>query len=148
MSADITLRKMTDTEFAQWLDYSINEYAKDKAGSLGIALAEAMNLSRQSFATLLPDGISTADQYFFHVVREGETLGWLWFAIKVEWGVTSAFVYDIEVQPAFRRQGVGVRAMELLETEARVQGAEKIALHVFGQNTGARDLYLKAGYQI
>ena len=148
MIQNVSLRRMTEAEFETWMAYSTKEYAKDKMESLGISEAEAMDLSNKSFASLLPDGIETADQYFFNVVREEDTLGWLWFGVKVEWGVTSAFVYDLEILPAFRRQGIAASAMQLLEDEARAQGAEKIALHVFGQNTGARDLYAKVGYHI
>lgn len=82
------------------------------------------------------------------MVREGETLGWMWFSVKTERGVTSAFVLDLEIIPEFRRQGIASTAMGLLEVEAKMLGASKVALHVFGQNTGARDLYAKAGYRV
>jgi len=144
----VSLRKMTEAEFDGWKAYSIGEYAKDKMQALGINEAEALTLSTESFAFLAKDGIATPDNHFFMIVRDGGVLGWLWFAMKSEWGVTSAFVYDLEVKPEYRRQGVAEAAMILLEGEARALGASKIALHVFGQNTGARDLYAKIGYQI
>ena len=144
----VSLRKMTEAEFDVWKAYSIGEYAKDKMQALGIDKAEALKLSQESFAFLAKDGIATADNHFFMIIRESEVLGWLWFALKSEWGVTSAFVYDLEVKPEYRRQGVAAAAMLLLENKARGLGATKIALHVFGQNTGARELYAKVGYQI
>ena len=144
----VLLRKMTEAEFDDWKAYSIGEYAKDKMQALGISEAEALTLSAESFAFLAKDGIATSDNHFFMIVRDGVVLGWLWFAMKSEWGVTSAFVYDLEVKAEYRRQGVAAAAMILLEDKARAFGASKIALHVFGQNTGARDLYTKVGYQI
>ena len=38
--------------------------------------------------------------------------------------------------------------MRLLEEAAGKQGFDSIGLHVFGRNTGARDLYLSQGYRI
>ena len=146
--AETTLREMTDADFAGWQDYSITEYAADKQKALGIGAEAALKLSRDSFASLLPEGRTTPDHHLFLVMRDGETLGWVWFKIATEWGVTSAFVYDLEVKPEYRRQGVASTVMRLLEDEVRKHGATKIALHVFGQNTAARDLYLKAGYRI
>ena len=139
---------MTKAEFDEWKAYSTDEYAKDKMNALGIPIEEATKLSEDSFAGLLPDGIQTTDNHFFMITRNEAVLGWLWFVVKTEWGVTSAFVYDVEIKSEHRRQGVAATAMFLLESEARKHGATKIALHVFGQNTGARDLYSKAGYQI
>jgi len=92
----VSLRKMTEAEFDGWKAYSIGEYAKDKMQALGINEAEALTLSTESFAFLAKDGIATPDNHFFMIVRDGGVLGWLWFAMKSEWGVTSAFVYDLE----------------------------------------------------
>lgn len=146
--AETTLSEMTDADFARWQDYSIAEYAADKQKSLGIGAEVALKLSRDSFASLLPQARATPDHHLFLAVRDGQTLGWVWFKIATEWGVTSAFVYDLEVKPEYRCQGVASTVMRLLESETRKHGATRIALHVFGQNTAARDLYLKAGYWI
>lgn len=145
---DISLRKMNQAEFSDWQERSIAEYAKDKQQSLGIGKAKALQLSQESYSALLPDGLETPDNLLFVAVRGQQVLGWLWFKITRDWGVTSAFVYDLEVRPEHRRQGVASAVMRLLEDGARQLGACKIALHVFGQNTGARDLYAKAGYRI
>ena len=146
--ADISLRQMTQAEFSDWQDWSISEYAKDKQQSLGINAAEAQKLSRDSYDALLPDGLETPDNHLFVAARGQQVLGWLWFKVTRDWGVTSAFVYDLEVRPEHRRQRVASAVMRLLEDEARDLGASKFALHVFGQNTGARDLYAKSGYRI
>ncbi len=139
---------MTEAEFDVWNAYSIGEYAKDKTQALGIDKAHALKLSAESYQSLLPIGRSTVDNHFFTIVRNDENVGWVWFALKTEWGVTSAFVYDVEIKPDFRRQGIAATAMVLMESEARACGAEKVALHVFGRNEGALDLYTKVGYHI
>lgn len=148
MKTEVLLRMMTEAEFVTWKAYSIGEYAKDKMQSLGISAHEATKLSEESFASLLADGMQTSDNHFYMVARGDTVIGWLWFVIKTEWGVTSAFVYDVEIRPEFRRQGIGAAAMLLLEAKARERGASKIALHVFGDNTGARALYSNVGYRV
>jgi len=58
----------------------------------------------------------------------------------------SAFIYNIEIHPQFRRHGYATQAMLKVEGEARRLGAETIRLHVFGHNTAARPLYEELGY--
>jgi ribosomal protein S18 acetylase RimI-like enzyme len=57
-----------------------------------------------------------------------------------------AFVYDIEIDPAFRGSGLGRAAMLLLEDEAKRLGLAEIRLNVFGGNDVARSLYRSLGY--
>lgn len=57
-----------------------------------------------------------------------------------------AFIFNIEIDPRFRRRGYAMQAMTRLEDEARRMGLDSIGLHVFGHNTAARPLYEKLGY--
>ncbi len=66
----------------------------------------------------------------------------IWLAIEPRGG----FVYDLKVFEPFRRQGHAEHAMRLLEQVVRDHGAQKLSLHVFGDNHGARQLYVKLGY--
>lgn len=61
-------------------------------------------------------------------------------------GKRFAFVYDIVVDEDWRRWGIGRRAMELFEGEARDHGFDRIQLNVFGGNAVARSLYRSLGY--
>jgi ribosomal protein S18 acetylase RimI-like enzyme len=56
------------------------------------------------------------------------------------------FIYDIAVDPAHRRKGYARQALAEIEAFARDHGYVGVQLHVFGGNTGARRLYLEAGY--
>jgi ribosomal protein S18 acetylase RimI-like enzyme len=71
-------------------------------------------------------------------------VGMLWFAMREP---HTAFVYDVRIDEAFRRRGYASEAFRELEQKARALGAVKIALHVFGVNHAAIDLYTKLGYQ-
>lgn len=139
---------MTQPEYDAWLEYCIVEYAKDKMESLGISEAEALDLSKTSFERLLPDGLNTPDNYLFSVADSENLVGNLWFKISTDRGITTAFIYDIEMKPEFRGQGYGKATMQLIEPEARKYGATKIALHVFGGNETALKLYERSGYRV
>lgn len=54
----------------------------------------------------------------------------------------------LAVLPAFRRQGLGHRLMEAMESWARAQGAHKISLACLSTNTPAQALYQRRGYVI
>ena len=59
-----------------------------------------------------------------------------------------AWVYNIEVDPAFRGRGYGRAAMILAEEEARSRGMTSLGLNVHGQNTVARSMYDSLGYGV
>lgn len=64
-----------------------------------------------------------------------------------EAGQPVGFLYDIEIEPRFRRCGLGRQAMLLVEEEARPRGFSEIRLNVFGRNEIARSLYRSLGYE-
>jgi ribosomal protein S18 acetylase RimI-like enzyme len=59
-----------------------------------------------------------------------------------------AWVFEIEIEPAFRGHGYGRAAMRLAEAEARSRGMTSLGLNVHGQNTVARSLYESLGYEV
>lgn len=62
-------------------------------------------------------------------------------------GQCAAFVYDIRIDEAFRRHGYGSQAFRELENKVRALGGRWIALHVFGNNYAALEMYQKLGYE-
>lgn len=144
-----SLRKMNAAEYDIWLEYGTLAYAQDKQKALGISAADAMELSLASNAKYMPDGLQSKDQHFY-TVRDGagSNVGVIWFNIKTEWGITSAFVLDLEITSAQRGKGYGRAAMAQIEPIARKLGASKIGLHVFGGNDTALRLYQRAGFAI
>lgn len=60
----------------------------------------------------------------------------------------AAWVYDIVVEPEFRRRGLGCQLLTAGETWAYSQGYAYLGLHVFGHNKPAIALYHKCGYEI
>ena len=71
----------------------------------------------------------------------------LWFAVKEEFNSRIAYVFDIDIAQARRREGHAFRAFLALEAEVERLGLSGIALHVFGHNTSAQALYAKLGFR-
>ena len=139
---------MTEPEFAEYLGFAIPDFAKDKVGSGQWAPAEALELSRKVYAESLPQGLGTPDNFLF-TVRDGVSpkgIGMLWFAAQQRGTQRVAFVYDVSIDPEHQRKGHASKVFAALEAEVKKRGLAGIALHVFGQNTGAQALYHKLGF--
>lgn len=138
---------MTAMQFEAWLPGTIAGYAAEHVRTGRWSEEEALERSRQEYERLLPQGLATPDQRLWNIVPTGggEPVGMLWIHVMQK-PKPSAFVYNIEVFPQFRRRGYAEQAMLKLEEEARRLGLEGIRLHVFGHNTAARALYEKLGY--
>jgi ribosomal protein S18 acetylase RimI-like enzyme len=138
-----------ESELDEYVERLIPDYAAAhvRAGSLPPDAAEEM--AREQVRSLLPNGVETQDQYLFWIedADTGTRAGLLWFARETRQGEQTAFIYDIEIFDAFRRRGYASAALHLLEEKAREVGAATISLHVFGNNTSARDLYRKLGFE-
>ena len=59
---------------------------------------------------------------------------------------TAAYIWTIEVLPAFRRRGVARQLLMRVEESARLAGCSAIELHVSERNADAMALYAAAGY--
>ena len=143
---DVTLRPMSEAEYVEWYPRAISEYAEGhiKAGSMPADTAH--DLAAKQFADLLPDGLATTAHHLLIGEVEGERVGILWLNIPVEGEKVNAFVYDVEVESDQRGKGYGRGMMVGAESYARDHGAATIKLHVFGDNTVARALYISLGY--
>ncbi len=144
-----TLRPMTEAEFQAFYQSSRQSYAADKVATIGMSADEADRLAAESFARLVPDGLATKDAHFYMAEdAAGAVVGWLWFNIRRDWGMTECFIFDIAVHEPHRRQGHAAAMLKALEPLAASLGATSIGLHVFGWNDGAIELYRKAGFAV
>jgi RimJ/RimL family protein N-acetyltransferase len=141
------LRPITQTEFDAWLGVVIPAYADDKVASGEWPQATALDLSRESFAELLPAGKDTPEHHLFTILTlAGVPVGTLWIVEQQRASGRIAYVYDISIAPEHRRQGHASRALQALEVEVARLRLSGIALHVFGHNVAAQALYAKLGY--
>ncbi|MCV2867252.1 GNAT family N-acetyltransferase [Defluviimonas sp. WL0002] len=145
----VTLRPMTEIEFADWSVMSRDGYAADLQRAHGISPDEARRLADASLDRLLPDGMATPDAYVFSAENhEGNVVGWLWIAIRREWGRVECFIYDIGIYDPHRRKAYGQAVLAALDPIAGKLGATCLGLHVFGDNPAAVALYETAGFRV
>jgi len=145
-----TLVPMLQEVFATYLESAIAGYADDNVASGRWPAEGALARSRTDFENSLPQGLATPDNFLFEIKSElgGPTVGFLWFAVVEKNGIRSAFIFDVEVKPEFRRQGHARAAFQAVEPIVRGLGLSSIGLHVFGHNPEAQALYNSLGYGI
>lgn len=139
---------MTEGDFQAYLEEAIRDYAQEHVKAGNWTDAEALNKSRQEFATLLPEGTASKNQFLFSIqTPQGTNVGMLWFAIRDKSGTPFAFIYDFRIESQFQRRGFATQALRALDERVKALGLNEIELHVFGHNHAARALYEKSGYE-
>ncbi len=142
----ITLAPMNEDDYQAYLARSIPEYAADKVRAGNWSEAEALERSRLEYEQILPEGIHTPGHFVGKLLDEaGQAVGYLWYN-RLEKKPDTAFIYDFEIYTPYRRRGYASQALAALELHARAQGIRRLELHVFGDNTAARALYMKSGF--
>ena len=144
----IDLVPMTERDFQTYCERAITEYAEEHIRGGRWSEEEAYEQARQQYEELLPHGIATPNQ-FLYTLTDASTqtpVGMIWFALQPQAGKHVAFIYDVAIEPAFRRKGYATQAFAAVEQQVRAQGVQQIRLHVFGHNHEARTLYEKLGF--
>ncbi|PZE35425.1 GNAT family N-acetyltransferase [Curtobacterium sp. MCPF17_031] len=130
-----------------WLDRSMAEYVASRMRS-GESREQAEANMRQSLEQWFPGGSPATGHHVWELTLGADTVvGHLWIGPFTP-GSADWWVFEVEVDPAHRRQGHARRALELAHEVARAEGATSIGLNVFGYNTGARHLYEELGYEV
>lgn len=143
---DVALRPMTPAEYDAWVSDAIEQYAADHARVGSRPADAALQMARDEFAQLLPDGPDTVEHHLMVGLVDGEPVGTLWLKIPAADGA-KGFVYAVEIVAGKRGRGFGRGIMVAAEGYALQQGAVSLGLHVFGDNTVARALYESLGYE-
>lgn len=144
----LQMRPMTQTEFREYRERAARGYARDLIESGQSAPDEADARALACIDTLLPDGLLTDDQMLLTLSEsaDGSVLGHLWYGVVAEGPHRSLFIYDLEIEPAFRRQGWATRVLQALEDDARELRVSEIGLSVFNHNAAALALYRELGF--
>ncbi len=144
----IRLERMTDAAVADYLNTLVRAYAADHVRAGNWAAEGAEERARRQTLELLPDGGGTAGHDLFDIVERGggRRVGVLWLALRSDEGRRDLFIYDIEIAAAYRRRGFARAALAAAEERARRLGVDRLVLHVFADNEGARALYRGAGF--
>jgi len=143
----VRLISMTEADYRQFIAWAIADYAHQQVKA-GVWQPEvAMERGEKAFEVLLPDGLSTPNQFLYAIENEENTpVGYMWFGAREEGQVRFAALYELVIFEKYRRRGYASQALLVLEAKVREQGMNQIILHVFGHNQSARALYRKYGY--
>jgi RimJ/RimL family protein N-acetyltransferase len=144
----VRLVSMTTDDYQRFIVWATEDYARQQVRAGAWHPEKADELARQAIEALLPEGLSTSDQFLFTIEREddGEKVGYLWCGIREDGGSRCMVLYDFLIFEVYRRLGYGSGALKALEMQAHKEGMGRVILHVFGHNEGARALYRKMGY--
>ena len=147
MATGPVLVPMTQEDFLAYAVESVRSFAAEKARAGQWPRGEALAMAKKTFVQLLPEGIAAPGHSLFNVMdEEGRKVGSLWMARQRHGADPVAYVYDIVIDRAHRRQGHARRVFAALEDKARESGLAGVVLHVFGHNGEARALYEKLGF--
>jgi ribosomal protein S18 acetylase RimI-like enzyme len=141
------LRPMRADEYQAFAERSRQGYIDGMVEHGGMLRPAAEAKADRDFALILPDGLETPGHWIFVVEADGLAVGVVWFAERVTDGRTTAFLYDIHIDPEQQGRGHGRAAMLAFEQEASRRGLTHLSLNVFGGNERARGLYRSLGYR-
>lgn len=139
---------MDQQEYDDWRPGAVASYANEHVRAGSMPADQAQEMAEKQFTDLLPNGVSTSEHHLLVPQNDQSTVGFLWLHIPQDVRRPTAFIYDIEVEQELRGQGIGRAIMLAGENYAQGHGAVGLRLHVFGDNTAARNLYDSLGYQI
>jgi ribosomal protein S18 acetylase RimI-like enzyme len=142
---DVSLRTLTEEEYAGYRARAVPQYADEMVRSRGLSPEEAEKNSATTFPATVADVLAEEGASISRVlIHDEQPVGWLWLAPA---GADSLFVYDIEIDEPHRGRGLGRATMLAAEDVARAGGHRFVRLNVFGWNAGAQALYQSLGYR-
>jgi len=146
----VRLVPMSEAEFLRYLEPAVEGYAQAHIKAGDCDREDALALAQADYASLLPQGVATKDNHLFSIYTADSPtpVGMIWFASREKRSKKSAYIYDFEIYPEFRRKGYGVETLKKLEELVAAMGISRISLNVMGWNLAARALYEKQGYGV
>lgn len=144
----VKLVPLTPEQLGPFLEAAVPRYAAELVRSGSAPADSALTQAQVQFDELLPEGLDTPGQHLFALWDPvaGLPVGTAWLGVREDGQRPFAVLYDLYVEPGFRRRGYAAQALDALESEVMTLGFDAIHLHVFGPNEAARALYRKAGY--
>src|ERR1700760_2554569 len=112
----VGIEVMDDAAIGPWLDRSRAAYVADLVAS-GTGAPEAARLAAEQQGAAFPDGRPANGHVVFDVLVDGDRVGHLWTGPRAPDDAAHWWVWDIEIDEAWRRRGVGSAVMELAERD-------------------------------
>ncbi|CAI0716679.1 GNAT family N-acetyltransferase [Serratia grimesii] len=145
----IELIDMNQQDFERYRVHGIEEYARDLARSLLLSQEQARVEATASYNDALPNGLATPNHRLVcaRVSGSAENIAIVWYSIKQRTFGKQLFVYDFEVDTAWRGKGYGEKILSAVLDAGRAAGAEYAELAVFDDNPSAARLYTRLGFK-
>ncbi|WP_283602642.1 GNAT family N-acetyltransferase [Serratia proteamaculans] len=145
----IELTDMSQQEFERYCAHAIEEYAKELARSLSLSQEQALVEAAATYNDSLPNGLATPNHRLVCARRVGaeQNIAIVWYNIKQRTYGKQLFVYDFEVDAAWRGKGYGEKILSAVLDAGRAAGAEYAELAVFNDNPTAARLYTRLGFR-
>jgi len=140
----VKLEPMQQEDFERVIEEEIYGYAAEHVRNGNWPEEGSLERSRKEFETLLPDGIHSQDQYLWSLMDGDNKIGFLWVQVRGN----QAFIYDFLIHEEFRGKGYGKQSLAAMDERLKSMGVESVALHVFGDNITAQELYRKMGFEV
>ena len=146
----VKIRKMTNKEFENFCQWSVEDHAKELMEECRMSQAEAIMKAKEEVTQMLPNGLNTEHNYLMTIVEEDseESAGFIWTIHEETAGKKQSFVCDFAIRELKRRKGYATETLHLVEKNAVEAGCQESVLFVADSNDAARALYEKCGYQI
>ena len=140
---------MRPENFLSFAETANAGYAQDNVAVGRWTREEALARAQAEFLQLLPQGLATPDHHVYEIRDESTAamVGFLWFAVVGKGDTRFAYIYNICVEPQFRRRGHARAALLWLDQFARAQGIRGVRLNVFAHNSPAQVLYRSLGFE-
>lgn len=140
------VRAITDDELPDYISRTMREYAEDKHTNGGTPLEQARAEAARETEQLFPGGqLAPGHAVLIAEDDTGHRVGRLWMAPRGD-SKDVAFIYEIAVEEAERGKGYGRALMHEAAKWSRDNGFRTLALHVFGGNEVAINLYESLGF--
>ncbi|CAG75126.1 putative acetyltransferase [Pectobacterium atrosepticum SCRI1043] len=143
----VNLTDMTESDYPDYRQFFILEYAQDLQESRGYDAEKARAIATQSIDIALPQGIHTSANKLWCIHSlggEGVIIGYLWVILNGN----SAWISDFCLLPAWRGRGFGKASLAAMDMVVATLGISEIGLRVATGNSVAKALYEKQGFQI
>lgn len=141
---------MTESEYNVWRPYAVSGYAQEFVDAGILDPKAAAGRAEKDFDALLTDGLATADHLIWsvHAPEESAPVGAIWVKLMTDRTPSQAYVYAVDVFPAYRRRGFGQAIMAAAIEECKKRGVGSLGLNVFGHNHTARRIYDRLGFRV
>ena len=144
----VHLRKMTNTEFDVFYEWSVSSQMKDYMEIHGLSFESAWHQAMEEFQNMLPDGLSTLNHNLMTIVLSDtkEVAGFIWTLQEEFVGKRQIFLCDFVIFESYRRKGYATDVLAIMHRYAMEAGCEEIVLFVSDHNIAAQNLYFQCGY--